>query len=224
MTLAIDPHERPCWGRPDATGYVHQRPVTGDVELGHAGRQRHDLGQYRNRRADHLQAIKVERDGTQRAGRCVHQMPTRHKLRLTAAPQQRLLRAGSQVEDRYLRRLDPSGHRSDRKQHGLAARQELRPEVIDFPPLAVWCRQDRRFATSRRHALEARRRQGCCKNDAAVVTPHRATALAVKAADREDRSTRDRHLLESHGGTDVDEADPLPIGREERGFRRARVQ
>ena len=59
-----------------------------------------------NRRADHLQPIEVERDRTQRAGRRVHQMPTRHELRLAAAPQQRLLRAGSQVEDRHLRRLD----------------------------------------------------------------------------------------------------------------------
>ena len=221
MTLAIDPHEGPCWRRPDATGHVRQRPVTSDVELRHAGRQCHDVGQYGHGRADHFQAIQVERDGTQRAGRGVHQMPARHELRLAAAPQQRLLSAGSQVEDRHLRRLDPSLRRRDRKQHRPAAGQELRPEVIAFPALAVWCRQDRRFAAGGRHALEAGRRQGCRKNDAAVVTPGGPSALTVEAADGKHRSARDVHLLESDGGTDVDEADPLPIRRKERGLRRA---
>ena len=149
----------------------------GDVELGRAGLQRHDLRHHRNRRAGRLQALEVERHGAQRAGRDVHEMAARHVVRLAAAPHQDLLCAGPQVEDGHLRGIDAARRRGDRKQNGLAARQELRPEVIAFPTLAVWFREDRRLAAGRRHALEA-----CCRRAVAKMMLSSSPQVAPRLA------------------------------------------
>ena len=57
-------------------------------------------------------------------------------------------------------------------------------------------------------------------------SPQVAPRLAPsRPAEREGRSAGDGHLLERDGArARVDEADPLPIGREERGTRRAQTR
>ena len=143
--------------RAAAPRHVGQRAVARHHGVHGAAGCRHDLRDDRHRRAARLQTGQVERHRPQRAGRRVDEMAARHVVGVTAAAHEDRARPGLQVQDRHLRGIEAARHRRDREQHGPAARQQLRPEVIGFALRAVGPREDRRRPARRRDPLQAGR-------------------------------------------------------------------
>ena len=101
-------------------------------------------------------------------------MPRRHVVRVAAATDEHLRRAGLQIQHRDLRVLDAAAGRSDREEHRFATRQELGPEVIAFPALAIGLREHGGLASCRGHALQTCRRRARREDDGPVRSPRGA--------------------------------------------------
>ena len=148
-------------------------------------------------------------------------MAARHIACVAAAPNQHGLRAGAEIEDRDLRLVEAAGRGGDRVQHGLPARQYLRPEMVGFAARPVRPSQHGRRAACGGDPLQARRHIGGSEDDRAVRAPARAAGCAVGAAEDDRWTAGDRDLLQCGRGGSIEDADPLAVRRDERSKRRA---
>ena len=156
-----------------------------DVELGRAGRQRHDLLGTTTRPCRASRArVEVEGDGPQRAAGDVDEMTARHVLGLTAAAQHGLPACPiAQIQHRDLRRVHAARDGDDREEDGLAAGQYLRPQVIGFRHGRGRARSAPRARRRRRDPQQPGRRRRGGDDDRVVVAPRGAAAGAIEAAD-----------------------------------------
>ena len=146
-------------------------------------------------------------------------MPARHVACVAAASNQHGLRAGPEIEDRDLRLVESAGRGGDREQHGLAARQDLRPEMVVFAARPIRPRQHGRLAACDGDSLQARRPNVGREDDRTVRAPARTDGCAVGATERDRRAAGDCDLLQR--GDSIEEADPLAVRRDERPIRHA---
>ena len=82
---------------------VDERAVGGHRDVSGARCGRHHALEHRRRRPCHLQPSEVECHGAQRPGDAVDQMARRHVMRVAAATDEHLRRAGLQIQHRNLR-------------------------------------------------------------------------------------------------------------------------
>src|SRR5262245_29811003 len=130
-TLTIDPYQR-GWRRCGGRVYVGESSVGGDDEIAPALLRSRLWQHVYGRGPRNLQSPELERNGSHCSTSRVDQMTTGEVACVAASSHQNSVRARLEVEDGYLRSIEPAGGGGDRKQQGPSARQHLRPDMIEL--------------------------------------------------------------------------------------------
>jgi hypothetical protein len=129
------------------------------------------------------------------------------------AAQQDLARPGAQVVNCHLGSVEATSLRHHREKDGVAAWQDLRPDVIAFVLRVVGTSQNLWRPTFGGHPLQPGRRAGRREDDRAIGRPCGAAGSAVNGCERDRRATPDSNLHQYVAA--AEETDRLTVRRDE---------